>query len=81
MASWYRPSRGFCELAGEFPVRLADNPALAAGLETCERVIPVYVFAPQEAGAWKPGAAANWWLHHGLDALSLTQKAGNRESS
>jgi deoxyribodipyrimidine photo-lyase len=50
-------------------LRLMDNPALWAALQTCERVIPVYVHTPEEAGSWAPAAASNWWLHQSLAAL------------
>ena len=50
-------------------LRLADNPALAAACERAERVLLVYIHAPEEDGAWRPGAASDWWLHHSLAAL------------
>ena len=50
-------------------LRLGDNPALAHGLANYERVIPVYVHAPDELGPWSPGAASRWWLHHSLASL------------
>ena len=50
-------------------LRLADNPALAAALESGAAVVPVYVHAPIEEGAWAPGAASRWWLHHSLERL------------
>jgi len=49
-------------------LRLADNPALkeaaAAG-----KVVPVFIWAPEEDGDWGPGAASRWWLHRSLEAL------------
>jgi deoxyribodipyrimidine photo-lyase len=51
-------------------LRLADNPALTTALARCERVIPVYVHAPDEEAPWQPGGAARWWLHHSLSALA-----------
>ncbi|MDJ0892259.1 MAG: deoxyribodipyrimidine photo-lyase [Gammaproteobacteria bacterium] len=48
-------------------LRLGDNPALAEALSQHERIVPVYVHAPDEAGAWSAGAAGNWWLHHSLE--------------
>jgi deoxyribodipyrimidine photo-lyase len=51
-------------------LRIADNPALTAALADGTGVIPVYLFAPTEEGAWAPGAASRWWLHHSLDRLS-----------
>src|SRR5512139_2186100 len=50
-------------------LRLADNPALHAACAAHERVLPVYIHAPQEEGDWAPGAASRWWLHHSLEAL------------
>jgi deoxyribodipyrimidine photo-lyase len=50
-------------------LRLSDNPALAAALESNAPVIPVYIHAPDEEGAWPPGAASRWWLHHSLERL------------
>lgn len=57
-------------------LRLADNPALAAALATGRPVVPVFIWCPEEEGAWKPGAASRWWLHHSLVALddSLRQR-------
>ena len=51
-------------------LRLADNPALAAAIAHGGPVIPVFIWAPEEEGAWPPGAASRWWLHHSLAALS-----------
>jgi hypothetical protein len=48
-------------------LRLADNPALAA-LEG-RRLLPVFVLDDAAAGAWAPGGATRWWLHHSLAAL------------
>jgi deoxyribodipyrimidine photo-lyase len=50
-------------------LRLQDNPALVRALDTCERIVPVYVHAPQEEAPWQPGAASRWWLHHSLAEL------------
>jgi deoxyribodipyrimidine photo-lyase len=50
-------------------LRLADNPALGRALAAHERVVPVYVHAPGEAGVWPHGAASRWWLHQSLAAL------------
>ncbi len=50
-------------------LRLADHPALSAACARHERVLPVYIHAPQEDGAWAPGAASRWWLHHSLASL------------
>src|SRR3569833_843338 len=51
-------------------LRIADNPALHHALARGERVIPVYIPAPEELSPWPPGAASRWWLHHSLSVLS-----------
>lgn len=50
-------------------LRLHDNPALEAAAKLGE-VVPVFIWAPEEEGAWPPGAASRWWLHHSLKALA-----------
>jgi len=50
-------------------LRLADNPALAAAVRHADHVVAVYVHAPEEDGAWRPGAASDWWLHRSLVRL------------
>jgi len=50
-------------------LRLQDNPALHAACAEHERVLPVYIHAPDEDAPWQPGAASQWWLHHSLQAL------------
>jgi deoxyribodipyrimidine photo-lyase len=51
-------------------LRLSDNPALAAAWKQGRPIIPVYIWAPEEEGAWPPGAASKWWLAQSLTALS-----------
>ena len=48
-------------------LRLTDNPALSAAIRDGAAVLPVYVL--EDSGPFAPGAAAQWWLHHSLDAL------------
>ncbi|MBA3581631.1 MAG: deoxyribodipyrimidine photo-lyase [Gammaproteobacteria bacterium] len=54
-------------------LRLADNPAVHAASKA-EILLPVYIHAPAEAGAWPidstVGAAAAWGLHEALQALA-----------
>ncbi|HWQ92116.1 MAG TPA: deoxyribodipyrimidine photo-lyase [Clostridia bacterium] len=50
-------------------LRTADNPALAAASARGGKVIPIYVWAPEEEGDWPPGGAAKWWLHESLQKL------------
>jgi len=60
-------------------LRLSDNPALAAALERGQPVVPVYVWAPEEEGAWPPGAASKWWLHRSLsDLRAALEQLGSR---
>lgn len=56
-------------------LRLADNPALQAALETGHDVVPVYIHAPHEEGGWAPGAASRAWLHRSLAALDADLRA------
>ncbi len=50
-------------------LRLQDNPALDAALRAHDRVLCIYIHAPDEEKPWQPGAASRWWLHHSLTAL------------
>jgi deoxyribodipyrimidine photo-lyase len=51
-------------------LRLGDNPALQAACRRGGPVVPVFVWAPEEEGAWPPGSAARWWLHQSLEQLA-----------
>ena len=53
-------------------LRLEDNSALTYSLAQANRVVPVYIHAPQEEAPWAPGGAARWWLHHSLKSLDKT---------
>lgn len=57
-------------------LRLGDNPALTAAIETKRTVIPLFIFDEKAEGNWKPGKASRWWLHHALVDLkkSLLEK-------
>ena len=58
-------------------LRIADNPALYAAKS--QRVMPIYIDAPDEEAPWQPGAASRWWLHHSLSALATQlKKTGSR---
>ena len=56
-------------------LRLADNPALCAAIAAGAPLVPVYIHAPGEEGAWAPGGASRWWLHHSLTQLRRGLKA------
>jgi len=60
-------------------LRLADNPALAAACDRADRVVALYVHAPDEEGDWRPGAASRWWLHHSLERLAEALRARGAE--
>jgi deoxyribodipyrimidine photo-lyase len=51
-------------------LRLADQPALAAGMAGGRAVLPVFVLDDEAAGPWRAGAAARWWLKRSLAALA-----------
>lgn len=51
-------------------LRLHDNPALRAAIESGTPVLPVYILDDQNAGPWAMGAASRWWLHHSLKNLN-----------
>jgi deoxyribodipyrimidine photo-lyase len=50
-------------------LRLTDNPALTAAALRYKRIIPLFIWAPEEEGDWPPGAASRWWLHQSLRSL------------
>jgi deoxyribodipyrimidine photo-lyase len=60
-------------------LRLTDNPALLHALAHADRVVPLFVFSPDEEQRWAPGAASRWWLHHSLIALDRSlRKLGSQ---
>lgn len=64
-------------------LRLADNPGLSAAAkwaaEKKGEVIPIYIWAPEEEGMWRPGGATKVWLHQSLQALAKEiEKHGSR---
>jgi deoxyribodipyrimidine photo-lyase len=56
-------------------LRLRDNPALHAAIARGQAVIPLYIWSPQEEGAWPPGGAQRWWLHESLRSLDQELRA------
>ncbi len=50
-------------------LRVVDNPALSAACAEHAEVIPAYIHAPEEDGAWAAGGASRWWLHRALAEL------------
>jgi deoxyribodipyrimidine photo-lyase len=60
-------------------LRLADNPALQAAIQSGGAVVPVFIWSPDEEGDWPPRSASKWWLHQSLAALDAgLRAAGSR---
>lgn len=59
-------------------LRLADHPALEHACREHSQVVPVFIWDAQAEGAWAPGAAGRWWLHHSL--VELDQRLRERGS-
>ncbi|MGX1098930.1 cryptochrome/photolyase family protein [Amorphus sp. MBR-141] len=60
-------------------LRLADNPAMCAAVETGRPVIPVYVLETGRTSPRPLGGASKWWLHGSLEALdSSLRKLGSQ---
>ncbi|SDL94640.1 cryptochrome/photolyase family protein [Maricaulis salignorans] len=51
-------------------LRLADNPALHAAIETGRPLILVFIDQRDRALGTAPGEAADWWLHGSLASLA-----------
>ena len=51
-------------------LRLNDNPALHAAVETGRAIIPLYILDDDNAKEWRMGAASRVWLHHALINLN-----------
>jgi deoxyribodipyrimidine photo-lyase len=56
-------------------LRLADNPALRAAMESGGAVVPVFIWSPDEEKPWPPGGASKWWLAQSLRALDESLRA------
>lgn len=50
-------------------LRLGDNPALRAAIETKRPLVLLYVLDDDTPGRWRTGGASRWWLHKSLEAL------------
>ena len=60
-------------------LRVADNPALRAAVESGRPVLCFYIHDMQSDGVRAPGGASRWWLHGSLAALSENlEKRGGR---
>mmetsp|Transcript_6370 Transcript_6370/g.14137 ORF Transcript_6370/g.14137 Transcript_6370/m.14137 type:complete len:935 (-) Transcript_6370:1153-3957(-) len=47
-------------------LRVDDNPALVAALNVSRRVVPFFVWAPEEEGQFQPGRTSRWWTKHSV---------------
>ena len=56
-------------------LRLQDNPAVRAAARRGAPVIAVFIQSDEEDGAWAPGGASRWWLHHALAFCSSNWRA------
>jgi deoxyribodipyrimidine photo-lyase len=54
-----------------FDLRLHDHPGLSSAIEQ-GRVVPLFIWSPEEEGTWPLGGASRWWLHHSLASLAET---------
>ena len=60
-------------------LRLTDQPALAAAIESGAPVIPVFILDDETPKHRKMGGASRWWLHHSLTSLDADlRKLGSR---
>ncbi len=51
-------------------LRLSDNPALHAAVQSGAPIFALFVHDDETAGTWKPGAASRWWLRLSLASLN-----------
>jgi len=59
-------------------LRLADNPALRAAIESCDEILPVFIQDHREGSVGQIGEATQVWLHHSLASLKTSlNKAGS----
>ncbi len=56
-------------------LRLADQPALTAALDSGAPILCVYIFDDESPGLRRLGGAARWWLHHSLAALDAALRS------
>jgi deoxyribodipyrimidine photo-lyase len=56
-------------------LRLRDNAALLAAIASGRPVLPVFILDDETPGAWAPGGASRWWLHHSLASLAADMAA------
>lgn len=55
-------------------LRLQHNPALQWACSHAEKILPVYIYSPDEEAPWQPGGASRWWLEQSLRKLEAELK-------
>ena len=55
-------------------LRLDDNSALAAAVDSGAEVLPLYLHGENQATQLSEGGASSWWLHHALEDLDAQMK-------
>ena len=61
-------------------LRLADNPALDAAIQSGRTVLPIFIFDDSSTSVTRAlGGASRWWLHNSLKQLSsaIEKRKGN----
>jgi deoxyribodipyrimidine photo-lyase len=56
-------------------LRLSDQPALLAAVQTGHPILCVYIVDDESKGVRPLGGASRWWLHHSLSALARDLEA------
>ncbi|HEV2280016.1 MAG TPA: deoxyribodipyrimidine photo-lyase [Acidobacteriaceae bacterium] len=56
-------------------LRLRDNPALQAAVDSGLPVVPLFVWSPERQEPFGAGAASRWWLHQALLRLEDSLRA------
>ncbi len=60
-------------------LRLADQAALLAAVDSGEAVVPVFILDDETPKHRRMGGASRWWLHHSLQSLDADlRKLGSR---
>ena len=50
-------------------LRVQENPALTAAIQSGSPIIPLFLWSPEEEGEWAPGEFSRWWLVQSLKSL------------
>jgi deoxyribodipyrimidine photo-lyase len=58
-------------------LRIADNPALSAAIESGAPVVALYVLDDETPGKWRLGGASRWWLDASLRHLAQSLRSLN----